>query len=389
MQAEDDRAALLINSHAAAVSKIHAESKNSLSASEIRVEELETRVKKLTSELQTVQDNARTKEETLQQTYIDQLKDNEKTMSSQKDTISELEKKFADITTLNTELVQEKAAKEAAEKHSKDLTKELESAISMKDEAVKKLGMLADEVAAAKSTKDTATKEYEALFSEHEAAKVQNAKKVGSLSAELAAAKAEKEAALDAASKDSEAKLQEARQEKEAAVSATLEKTSNEKAEGEKALKDIQEKLTATESVLKKKEAALEKFGKEIEILESQIPILEEKVALAESLAKEKEAAIDNQQKQSDAKLKVLEAELAEAKIAKEPTAGGADRADAEVSTGTEDGSPPPETADRDGEKRSVVAIVRHPFSSSWTSCGHTFVLPNYVTLGNSVEVEC
>jgi DNA repair exonuclease SbcCD ATPase subunit len=384
MQAEDDRAALLINSHAAAVSKIHAESKNSLSASEIRVEELETRVKKLTSELQTVQDNARTKEETLQQTYIDQLKDNEKTMSSQKDTISELEKKFADITTLNTELVQEKAAKEAAEKHSKDLTKELESAISMKDEAVKKLGMLADEVAAAKSTKDTATKEYEALFSEHEAAKVQNAKKVGSLSAELAAAKAEKEAALDAASK-----LQEARQEKEAAVSATLEKTSNEKAEGEKALKDIQEKLTATESVLKKKEAALEKFGKEIEILESQIPILEEKVALAESLAKEKEAAIDNQQKQSDAKLKVLEAELAEAKIAKEPTAGGADRADAEVSTGTEDGSPPPETADGDGEKRSVVAIVRHPFSSSWTSCGHTFVLPNYVTLGNSVEVEC
>lgn len=366
-------------------------------------------------ELQDTKDRTDREVKSLENVYNLQIEDLKRTVSSQREKIADLEKRFSegDATSsgLVEELNKERATKEAINKQLDAMSEEVWSAKSAKDSMSKELDALSqslvavkisnekeiaeviavkeflqkqietlsEEIVAIKSERDNAAraaaKEVEVLSGEIAAlkeSKEATTNKLIVLSEELATAKADKGAALETAKtelkaaleahsssaeaslKDFEAKLEDASKEKEATISTALAKAEAETSEIEKARQGLQKKLN-------EKDVIIEKFTKEHEEYESEIPSLKEKLALAEALVREKEAAVENLKKEQEANLKVLRAELAEARLGK-----GAETGDAEVSTSTGDMGAHCYPSGYDAEDKGVVAIVRHPIFWTW-----------------------
>ncbi|KAI5778170.1 hypothetical protein EDC01DRAFT_376685 [Geopyxis carbonaria] len=260
----------------------------------------------------------------LEDIYTVQLDEQEATVKTQKAKIEALEKQ------LSEELAKERTEKESAIKELEDLSRQMAASTAENESALR-----------------AAKEQLEVAIKEHEAA--------------LETANKGHTSVLEATLNDNAAKLVEASKEKESAINSLMEKTAAEKSEVESELKSIQENLSATIVALADKEAALEKSTAENGQLEQEIPELKQKLALAESMAREKEAAVDGVKKEAAARLRVLEAELAEARLGK--TAATVDRDEVSKSTGDEK---EPHPDGHSSSEESVLRRVRHPVFFSW-----------------------
>ena len=116
----------------------------------------------------------------------------------------------------------------------------------------------------------------------------------------------------------------------------------------------LEETLEDKDHLLQAKNSLVTKFLKEKDEAEAEIPELKQKLAEAESVAKEKTAVVNSIKKEHEAEIKVLEAQLAEAKIARAPSTNGSS-SNAEVSTHSGEAEDPREDCP------GVFAIVGHP----------------------------
>lgn len=253
--------------------------KESISASEARINETEAELQKLSTELQDTKQKADSDVKALEQIYLTQLSENDRTIALQKEKINDFEKKLAEkdnsTASLADELSNEQAEKASLSDNLETLMKEFSEFKSSKATELETLG---EQISQIKKDYDAALKELEKR------------------SQELASAQTDKEAAL----KTVEQEL---------------------KSVTDTAQSDFESKL---------KEAEMEKLVKSQAESENELFSLKEKLALAEALLNEKEAAISNIKKEYDAKLKVFEAELTEAKIVRGTGADGS--GDAEIS---------------------------------------------------------
>jgi chromosome segregation ATPase len=355
----------------------------------------------------------------LENAYNLQIEDLERIVSSQREEIADLEKKFSEgdatssglVEELNKERVTKEAinkqldtmseeawsAKSAKDSMSKELDalsqnlaavkisneKEIAEVIAVKESLQKQIEALSEEIVAIKSERDNATeaakeaaaKEVEVLSGEIAAlkeSKEATTNKLIVLSEELATAKADKEAALETAKTELKAALEAHSSSAEASLKdseAKLEDASKEKeatisaalAKAEVETSEIEKARQGLQKKLNEKDVIIEKFTKEHKEYESEIPSLKEKLALAEALVREKEAAVKNLKKEQEAGLNVLRAELAEARLGK-----GAETGNAEVSTSTGDAGAHCYPSGYDAEDKGVVAIVRHPIFWTW-----------------------
>ncbi|KAI5849733.1 hypothetical protein BZA05DRAFT_75535 [Tricharina praecox] len=308
-------------------------------------------------------------------------------------------------------IAEEKAAKKAVESQLVALSEEFSATKSASEGAVTKLQSVEQELAASKAAKENTAREVEELMDQLSDVKASKDAAAGGLSAlavELEQVKKDKEAALQAVQADLEdvraqlkaavdnhestqAKLVELSKENEKAVSAALETVQAERLAADKTRKALEEKLEDLETTLKEKVNVLTKLAGERDEYEHEIPTLKQKLALAESMVNEKQAAIQNVRNEYESKVKVLEAELSEARIAATGSGAGPTNGagDAEVSTRTGDAGGPRSNHDGVEEENDALAIVRYPlFCFMWIILLCCLLFPNTAATTTATFVD-
>lgn len=215
--------------------------------------------------------------------------------------------------------------------------------------------VLEEEKAALVGENGSLNREKEVLKEEKEASMTSITAELESLKGELNILKEEKETALQAV-KAKETDLEETNQLVSSLEADSTEKSNSleiitkEKSDLEAEMKQLKAQVEGFEELIKAKESAIEMAITDSETLEAS---LKEQLGVAEALVKEKEAALTNSQNESAAKMKVVEAELAELKLRIKNQVSTEDR----PSRGGETGETP------EVKKASITGIVSHPIS--------------------------